>query len=134
MEVDWRATDPESGRLSPERRSSVDEYLAWIEALRALGEGYSEVNLSGSTYPRLALSFRGGYGVVEQFATAEAMFLLAGDGVIADNETVPVPMLDDPDLAEFTGAFVVSADHAWAVVREFLRGGSVEDLGDWQQL
>lgn len=132
VEVDWSATDSVSGQLSAERRSSLEEYVARVEALRALGQGYSEVSFSGSGYPCLALSFRGGYGVVHLFAE-ETMFLLAGDGVIADDETVLLPVLDDPD-AEFTGAVVVTADRAWAVVREFLHRGSVEGLGDWHEL
>lgn len=135
VEVDWIATGPKTRRLSgTERRTTAEEYVARIEALRALGEGYSEVSLAGRAYPRLTLSFRGGYGVVHQFSVADKVFLLAGDGVIANDQAVLVPMLDDIDDARLTGAFVLSVDHAWAAVREFLRHGTVEDLGHWQQL
>ena len=135
MEVDWIATDPQTRRLSyTERRTTAEEYVARMDALHALGEGNSEVSLADRAYPRLTVSFRGGYGVVHQFSAEDKVFLLAGDGSIADDQTVLVPVMDDIDDAEFTGAFVLSADHAWAAVREFLRHGSVEDLGNWQEL
>lgn len=135
MEVDWIATDPETRGLSyTDRRTSAAQYIAQIEALRAQGEGYCEVSLAGQAYPRLTLSFRGGYGVVHQFSAEDKVFLLAGDGVIANDQTALVPMLDDIHDGKFTGAFVLTADHAWAVVREFLRHGNVEVLGHWQQL
>jgi hypothetical protein len=134
MEVDWIATDPESGQLSlTERHSSAEEYLARIEALLALGWGYSEVSLSGSAYPHLTLSFRGEYAVVHQFPTENKVLLLAGDGVIADDQTALVPVLDI-DSVPFDGAVVLSTEHACTAVREFLRHGSVNDLGDWQEL
>jgi hypothetical protein len=134
VKVDWIATDPQTRRLSAERRTTAEEYVARMEALRALGEGYCEVSLAGRTYPRLTLSFRAGYGVVHQFSAADKVFLLAGDGSIANDQTVRVPVMDDVDNAKFTGAFVLSADHAWAAVTGFLRHGSAEDLGSWQQL
>jgi hypothetical protein len=135
VEVDWIATDPETRQLShTERRTTAEEFAARIEALLALGEGYCEVSLAGRAFPHLTLSFRGGCGVVHQFPAADKVFLLAGDGLIADDQSVLVPVMDDIDDAEFTGAFVLSAEHAWAAVREFLRHGSVEDRGDWQEL
>jgi hypothetical protein len=135
VDVEWIATDPKSRRLSfTKRRSSAEEYVAQIEALRALGWGYSEVNLSGRDYPYLTLSFRGDYAVLHQFSAENKVLLLAGGGVIADDETVLVPILDDIDDATFSGAFVLSTERACAAVREFLRHGSVEDLGDWQEL
>jgi hypothetical protein len=134
VEVDWIATDPQTRRLYAERRTSAEEYIARIEALRALGEGYSEVSLADRAYPHLAFSFRGGYGVVHHFSAADRVFLLAGDGSVANDQIVLVPVLDDIDDAAFTGAFVLSADHAWAAVREFIRHGSIEALGNWQAL
>jgi hypothetical protein len=63
VEVDWIATCPQTRRLSYTlRRSTAEEYVARIEALRALGEGYSEVSLAGRAYPHLTLSLRGGHG------------------------------------------------------------------------
>jgi hypothetical protein len=135
VEVDWIATDPKTRQLSyTERRTSAEEYVARIEALLALGEGYSEVSLAGRAYPHLTLSLRGGYGVVHQFSSDEKVFLLAGDGSMADDQTVLVPVMDDIDDAEFTGAFVLSAGLACAAVREFLRRGSVDDVGYWEEL
>jgi hypothetical protein len=135
VEVDWIATDPESGRLSYTfRRTAAEEYVARIEALLAQGEGYSEVSLAGRTYPRLTLSFRGDYGVVHQFSAEDTEHLLAGDGSVANDQTVLVPVMDDIPSAQFTGAFVRSTDHAWEAVRKFIRDGSAEDLGNWQEL
>jgi hypothetical protein len=130
----WAATDPGSGRLSPYRRSSADDYVARIEALLAAGEGYSHVHHVGQQFPLLALSFKGGYGVVHQFSADDKVLLLAGDGVIGARETVPVPVLDDVDYAEFTGEYVLTSGRAWAVVQDFLRHGAVEGLGEWQEL
>jgi len=130
----WTATDPGSRRLSSYRRTSADEYIARIEALLATGEGYSEVHHVGRQYPVLALSFKDGYGVIHQFSTEDKVLLLAGDGVIGAHETVPVPVLDDVDYAEFSGEYVLSSGRAWAVVQDFLRHDAVEGLGEWQEL
>lgn len=81
----------------------------------------------------LALSFRGDYGVLHQLSAADQVLLLSGDGVIAADKTVFVPMLDDIDGAPFSGAFALSAEHVCEAVREFLRHRSAEDLGDWQE-
>jgi hypothetical protein len=135
VDVDWIATDPESRRLSfTERRSGAEEYVSRIEALRALGWGYSEVHLSGRDYPCITLSFRGDYAVLHQFSAEDKVLLMTGGGVIADDETILVPMLDDIDDAPFSGAFVLSTERACAAVTEFVRHGSVEYLGDWQEL
>ena len=135
MEVEWTATDPDSGLLCyTPQRSSVRDYVARIEALLALGAGYSEVSWAERAYPHLALSFRGGYGVVHRFSADGKVFLLAGGDVIGADETVSVPVLDDDYDTSFTGEYVLSAERAWAAVREFLRHGSVEDLGEWEEM
>lgn len=134
MDVMWTATDLGSGRLSSYRQSSADDYAARIEALLATGEGYSQVHHVGQQYPLLAFSFKGGYGVVHQFPAEDRVLLLSGDGVIGTGESVPVPVLDDADYAEFSGEFVLAAGHAWAVVQDFLRRGAVEGHGQWQEL
>ena len=72
------------------------------------------MHVSGTDYPHLTLSFRGDYAVLHQFSAGDKVLLLAGDGVIADDETVLVPMLDDLDDAPFSGAFVLSAERACA--------------------
>lgn len=134
MEVQWTATDPDSGLLCcTPQRSAMRDYVARIETLLALGEGYSEVHRADRFHPYLAWAFRGGYGMVHQFSAYDRVFLLAGSGVVGAGETVSVPVLD-LDAALFTGEYVLSAEHAWAAVREFLRHGSVEDLGEWQEL
>ena len=134
MDVMWTATDPVSRRLSSYRRTSTDDYITRIEALLATGEGYTEVHHAGQLYPLLTLSFKDGCGVIHQFAAEDKVLLLAGDGVIGAHETVPVPLLDDADYAKFSGAYVLASGRAWAVVQEFLRHGTVEDLGEWQEL
>jgi hypothetical protein len=130
----WTATEPGSRRLSSYRRTSADEYIARIEALLAIGEGYSEVHHAGQQHPRLAMLFKDGYAVVHQFSAEDKVFLLAGDGVIGARETVRVPVLDDVDYAVFSGEFVLSSGRAWAVVQDFLRRGAVESLGEWHKL
>ncbi|HEY6791006.1 MAG TPA: hypothetical protein VI365_27230 [Trebonia sp.] len=50
VDVMWTATDPDSRRLSSYRRTSVDDYIAWIEALLATGEGYTAVHHAGQQY------------------------------------------------------------------------------------
>lgn len=130
MELEWIATDPETLLLSHnEERSNVDDYLSRIEALRERGEGYTEVGWANRPYPYLALSFRGPYGVVHQWADEGQEFLLAGDGALSDNEEVVLPVLDTETA--FTGEFVLNADHAWDITKAFIRSGSVEDLGEW---
>jgi hypothetical protein len=134
VDVMWTATDPGSRRLSTERRTSADDYIARIEALLAVGEGYSEVHRADQQYPLLALSFKDGYGVIHQFSAEDKVLLLVGDGVIDAHETALVPVLDDIDDASFSGDYVLSAEHAWTAVKDFLRHGAVEDLGEWQEL
>ena len=133
MELDWFASDPETGQLSCTRRTTVEEYVARIEVLRELGEGYTEVSLADRPYPCLTFGFRGGYGVIHQFAAEDMVFLLSGNGAIGDEQRVRIPVLDDADT-EWTGEFVLTADRAWAAVMEFLRHGSAESLGHWEQL
>ena len=89
--------------------------------------------LSSSTRS-LTLSFKDGYGVIHQFSDADTVLLLVGDGVIDARETVLVPVQDDIYDAPFSGSYVLSAKHAWTVLKDFLRGSAVEDLGEWQEL
>ena len=113
MDVKWIATDPDSRRLSfVERRTSADDYIARIEALLAVGEGYSEVQWADRSHPYVALAVRGGYGVVHLFSADGELFILAGDGVIDASETVLIPVLDDGHGTPFTGEYVLSAEHA----------------------
>ena len=134
MELEWTATDPETLGLSyVEQRSGVDEYVARIEALRSYpGEGYSEVHWADRDYPLVTLQFRHPYGVVHYMSENGAIHLLVGDGVVDDEEGVLVPGLEDQ--SEYSGTFVMSSDRAWEVVQEFLRTGTVEQLGKWFEL
>lgn len=133
VRLDWIATDPETGQLSYTRRTTAEAYVARIRVLRELGEGYTEVSLADRPYPYLAFGFRGSYGVIHQFATEDEIFLLSGDGVVANEQTVLVPIQDNDD-SEWTGEFVLSVDHAWAAVKDFVRDGTAEGLGRWQEL
>jgi len=133
VELDWTATDPDSLRLSyGERRSSIEDYVTRIEALRAAGEGYSEVHRADRDYPLVTLQFRHPYGVVSCMSEDENIHLLVGDGVMDNSDSVLVPGLEGESL--YSGAFVMSSDRAWDVVKEFLGSGSVEDLGEWVEL
>lgn len=134
MELDWIATDPETGRLSSsKRRTTVGEFVAHVEDLRELDESYTEVGLADRAYPYLAFAFRGGYAVVHQFAAEDRVLLMSGDGVVADGECVLIPVLGN-EGSVWTGEFVLGADRAWAVVWQFLRHGLVDDLGRWEEL
>ena len=133
MDLEWVATEPDTRRLSHgARRSTVEDYEARIEALRALGEGYSEVSRADRAYPHVAMSFRRPYAVVHQWPNENEIFLLAGDSVIDDHDVVLLPGLESD--TPFSGAFVLSADHAWDLVKSFIRSGSVDDLGEWYVL
>ena len=135
MDVKWIATDPDSQRLSfVERRTSADDYIARMEALLAVGEGYSEVQWADRAYPYVALAVRDGYGVVHLFSADGKLLILAGDGVIDASETVLIPVLDDGHGTPFTGEYVLSTEQAWKAVKHFVRHGTVEDIRNWQEL
>ncbi|GGM63013.1 hypothetical protein ACFFX1_42635 [Dactylosporangium sucinum] len=80
------------------------------------------------------MSFRAEHAVVHQFSAADEVFLLVGDGIVANREIVTLPILDDVDETPFTGGFVLRTARACAAIAEFVRHGRVEDLGDWQLL
>ncbi|MFF3359860.1 hypothetical protein ACFYWN_46650 [Streptomyces sp. NPDC002917] len=60
------------------------------------------------------------------------MSLLVGDGTVPTGAAVDAPIMDD--LTEFTGAFALSVDRAWALVRNFIRMEAPSDLGEWCEL
>ncbi|WP_416979032.1 hypothetical protein [Streptomyces sp. T028] len=130
LSVVWATTSPESGRFSAgERRSDVRDLVDRFSELRSRGQGYVEVRLPDRELPRLTLGFRGDHAVIHLIDDAEGMSLLVGDGTVPVDALVDVPIMDDP--AEFTGDFVLSVDHAWAVVRSFIQTGAPRDLGVW---
>lgn len=103
-----------------------------IDELRAHGQGYLEVALPGGEFPVLALGLRHGHAVVHLFRDAERVSLLVGDGSVPTDAAVEVPIMDG--LAEFTGDFVLSVDHACAVAGTFVRTGTADGLGQWCDL
>jgi hypothetical protein len=132
LTLTWFATSPTSGRfLSGEvARSDVMELVDRFEQLRASGQGYIEVNRDDD-HPAITLGFLGEHAVVHLMPDAESTSLLAGDGS-STADVVEVQIMDD--LAEFTGDVVLSLDHAWAVVQQFVRTGDVSTVGEWHEL
>jgi hypothetical protein len=132
MELSWTASEPGSGRISAERRTSAEDYISRMEELLALGEGYSQVSCDDRLYPRVSLAFRAAYGVVAHWSTSEQMLLLLGDGIIPNGETIFVPEAEGD--GKYTGAFVSSRQRAWDAVRKFIESGAVDGIGQWVEL
>ncbi|WP_041841078.1 hypothetical protein [Actinoplanes friuliensis] len=134
--VEWSATDTETGRFSPTvMRSDLDEVENHFISMRARGEGFLEVSLPTADSPQVALSFRGPHAVVEQLRAVDEdpkSFLLVGDGSVPWDGKVEVPGTEGDSV--FTGHFVMSVDHAWDAVRQFVRTGSPAGLGEWYEL
>ena len=132
MELSWAACGPGFDRLPVERRSGAEDYIARIEELLTRGEGFTEVSFNSKPYPRLSFSFRAACGVVEYWSSSEHMFLMLGDGIISNDETISVPEYEGN--AQYTGAFVSSRQHAWDAVKKFIESGSVDEMGQWVKL
>ncbi|GGJ28367.1 hypothetical protein [Streptomyces brasiliensis] len=133
MSVAWTATTLESGRYSAvERGSDVRELADHFNQLRSHGQGYLEVRLPGSEFPRLTLGFQGDQAVIHLFDDAERSSLLIGDGTAAADAVVDVPVMDD--LAAFRGDVVLTVDRSWAVVCNFIQTGVPGELGEWCEL
>ncbi|MGW6904987.1 hypothetical protein [Streptomyces sp. NPDC054940] len=133
MSVTWAATALESGRYSlGERESDAGELADHFNELRSRGQGYLEVRLPVSEFPRLALGFQGDQAVIHRFDDAERSSLLVGDGTAVADAVVDVPVMDD--LAAFSGDFVLTVDRAWALVRNFIQTGVPGELGEWCEL
>ena len=131
-DVEWVASDPETGYLPGiAKRTSAERCLAALDRLLDAG-GYAELNLAGRPHPSLALSFRDGRGVVHRFSAADRVSLLGGDGSVPDEDVLALPLLLGD--AEFTGAFVLGADRARTVVRDFVATGDTDPLGTWHDL
>ncbi|MER5600020.1 hypothetical protein [Streptomyces sp. NPDC002265] len=96
MSVTWAATAPESGRFcAVERCSDVRELTHRFHELRSRGQGYLEVGLPGSEFPRLTLGFQGDQAVLHLFDDAEGVYLLVCDGITSPDAVVDVPIMDD---------------------------------------
>ncbi|WP_416980827.1 hypothetical protein [Streptomyces sp. T028] len=126
-------TSLESGRFTPgQRRSELPELTGDFNKLRSRGQGYLEVRLPDTEFPQLTLGFRDDHAIIHRFTNEESMSLLIGDGTVPAEATVDVPIMDD--LTAFTGDFVLSVDHAWGIVQNFVRAGMPEELGEWCEL
>jgi len=134
MSVAWTATSPELGRFLPvETHSGLKGLSDRFNELRSRGQGYLNVRLADSEFPCLSLGFRDDHAVIHLWKDdLEHIFLLAGDGTVPLGAVVDVLILDD--LAKYTGEFVLSVDHAWDLVRDFIRTGSASDLGEWYEM
>lgn len=132
MDVEWAGTSLESGRFSIPRQSSESELLTYFGELQNRGEGYVEVRMPGLDSPWLALSFRGDHAVVHSLSDEGSMALLVGDSSVEMDETVEVPVMDEPAL--FSGEFVSNLDRAWEIIRAFVHSGEFESLGEWSDL
>ena len=131
--VKWAATSPRSGRFCAVERGSDMLGLSDLhDELRARSQGYIEVRLSTGEFPLLTMGFRGNHAVLHLFQDVETASLLVGDGSVAANTVIDVPIMDEQ--AEFTGRFVLSADHAWGVMWHFIETGEPRDLGEWCEL
>ena len=123
MRVTWTATSPATGRLEAQRESGETELATRFEELRRRGEGYLEVSRGDADYPYVALGFRDGHAVAHWCDRPEAESLVHGDGSVPSEASVDVLVIDD--FAVFTGAFVMTLDHAWDLLHEFVRTGSI---------
>lgn len=133
MTVMWSMTSPESGQFRPsETRSELRDLAGAFNELRSLGHGYLEARLSNNAFPQLTMGFRDDHAIVHLFTAEESVSLLVGDGTLPSEATVDVPIMDEPST--FTGDFVLSVDHAWDVVQNFLQTATFEDLGEWCEL
>ncbi|MFD4562829.1 hypothetical protein ACFWP5_52530 [Streptomyces sp. NPDC058469] len=126
-------TSPESGQFRPsETRSELRDLTDAINELRSLGHGYLEARLPNNAFPQLTMGFRDDHAIIHLFTTEESVSLLLGDGTLPSEVTVDVPIIDE--LSTFTGDFVLSVDHAWDVVQNFVQTGLSETLGEWCEL
>jgi hypothetical protein len=135
MNVVWSATSPETGRFcSAVMRTDFKDFEGRYTALRSLGEGYVEVEVSTDDSRQVSFGFRGDLAVVGQLGNPEEArsFLLVGDGSLPPHGKIDVPFMDQ--VGVFTGDFVMTLDRAWDVVREFVRTGFVGDIGEWYEL
>ncbi len=117
---------------APRPLRRLDEFREWFASKQADGEGYAEVSSGGLGYPLLTFSFRGTGPVVHCFPSPEQVLLLAGDGVVGDEDALDFPVMDMD--CPFTGAFISRLDRARRVAEEVLGGGSLEGAGRWEQM
>lgn len=126
MDVVWAATEVRTRRFqsAPVRSdwAELDDRFRWLRRRRI--RGYIEVEVPGRESPKLAIGFRGEYAVIHL-----GSLLLGGDGVVPKEAYVQVPVVDE--LARFFGDVVLDTDRAWDLVRDFVRSGRADELGEW---
>jgi hypothetical protein len=127
------ATSVESGRFHPvERPTDIVNLLGLFDQLTGLGQGYLEVRSLERDFPLVTVGFRDGLAVMHCAAAPDQTALVHGDGSIAPDEAVEVPIMDE--LATFTGAFVLDTARARRLLEDFVRSGDPASLGEWCEL
>jgi hypothetical protein len=133
MNVTWAATALESERYSAtEKTSDVSELTDHFDELRSRGRGYIEVRLPDREFPRLALGFQADQAVIHLFGDADGSALLTGDDTVATDAVVDLPVMEG--LAPFSGDFILTVERAWTLLRNFIRTGAHDELGEWCEL
>jgi hypothetical protein len=133
VEVVVAATSTESGRFDPvERFIDVDDLLRLFDQLTGIGQGYLEVRSTEREFPLVMVGFRGGFAVMHCASTPDQTALLYGDGSVAAEATIEVPIMDE--LAIFTGEFVLNTVGARKALKDFVGSGDPASLGEWCDL
>lgn len=87
------ATRVESGRFDAvERPIGEDELLRLFDQFLGIGQGYLEVRSAAKDFPVLTVGVRGGVAVIHCVTGPDQMALLCGDGLVASQEVVEVPV------------------------------------------
>jgi hypothetical protein len=131
VEIVCAATSPRTGALSADARSTLGELLVRLRELQASGEGYLEVHRPSADFPAILMGFRGDHAVIHLAYAQDSMALVRGDNSVPGSEQVEVLIIDEPAL--FSGEVVMTLDHAWQLVQEFARTGSIKEYEDWFQ-
>lgn len=133
MDIEWTATDPDSGRFSgiyaPSTLAELEDRLV---ALRARGEGYFQVARLGEEYPYLSLGFRDAHAVLYRMDSAETMRIHVGDESVSESHDVTVLVMEGHN--DVGGRFALTLEHAWDIVKHFAAAGATGDEADWLEL
>jgi hypothetical protein len=99
---------------------------------RASGRGTWKCDRLNLSFPVVSVGFRGGFAVIHCASAPDEMALLYGDGSVAPEEAIELPIMDE--LATFTGEFVLNAAGARKALRDFVVSGTPASLGEWYEL